>query len=270
MTLELISRGSRSTRPPLLFMHGGFHSASCWDAHFLPWFADRGWETHALSLRGHGNSPGDVLTEKPGLDDYVDDIGWALGEIGRPVVMLGHSMGGLLTQMARARYKQVEGAVLIASSPLRPAPSVALRILRKAPVAFARSQLFHDMRRGRAAFETFFYAEDLPPERRAAYAATLCHESPRALSEIFSRDVPETPDLETRPVLVVAGRDDWSIPMKDHEWLAATFKAPLKVCKGPHNLMLEPHWQETAATIDAWLHSRFVAPADEIGVSRGG
>lgn len=261
MALELISRGSRSTRPALLFVHGGFHSARCWDAHFLPWFAEAGWEAHALSLRGHGTSSGDVLEEKPGLYDYVDDIGWALGEIDRPVVMLGHSMGGVLTQMARARFKQVQGAVLIASSPLRPAPSVALRILRKAPVAFFRSQVMGDMRRGRAAFETFFFADDLDPGIRAAYTAELGLESPRAITEIFGRGEPETPDLDTRPVLVVAGRDDWSIPMKDHEWLAATFKAPLKVCAGPHDLMLEPRWQDPATAIEAWLAETFAAGA---------
>ena len=45
-----------SLHPPLLFIHGGYVDARCWDAHFLPFFAARGYECHALDLGGHGQS----------------------------------------------------------------------------------------------------------------------------------------------------------------------------------------------------------------------
>jgi hypothetical protein len=55
--LELIStpRTAKYTKglPPILFLHGAAHGAWCWAEHFLPWFAGRGCECHALSFRGH-------------------------------------------------------------------------------------------------------------------------------------------------------------------------------------------------------------------------
>jgi len=73
MRLEIISRqpaashGSReSLHPtPLLFIHGMFHGAWCWDAHFLDYFAGHGFAAYVVSLRGHGNSEGgDTLRVK--------------------------------------------------------------------------------------------------------------------------------------------------------------------------------------------------------------
>ncbi len=60
MHLEVITRtpngGARPTPP--LFVHGAYGGAWEWDEHFLPYFAERGWEAHALSLRGHAGSDG--------------------------------------------------------------------------------------------------------------------------------------------------------------------------------------------------------------------
>ncbi len=60
MSIELLSRSpsSPSHPTPLLFIHGAWHGAWCWAEHFLDYFAAHGYAAHALSLRGHGNSPG--------------------------------------------------------------------------------------------------------------------------------------------------------------------------------------------------------------------
>lgn len=259
MTLELISRGCASAdRPSLLFIPGGFHDARCWDHHFLPWFAAQGWAAHAVSLRGHGASPGDLAVDKPGLDDFAQDVESAMARIGGPVVLIGHSMGGVLAQMVRASNRNVVGAVLLASSPLRASLGVAWRMLRQHPIALIRAQIFGNMQAGMPAFVSFFYGDDLDPTLRAKYISELCSESPRAIAETFKRSPPATPDLDTRPVLVVAGRDDWSIPMADHEWLARTFAAPLTVVPGAHNLMVDPAWEQSAETINNWLGREFL------------
>lgn len=58
MKLEVIEKRATEKRYelPLLFVHGGGASASCWDA-FQTYFAEAGFDTYALSLRGHGKSP---------------------------------------------------------------------------------------------------------------------------------------------------------------------------------------------------------------------
>ena len=258
MAIEVISRGEgQDGRPHLLFIHGAFHDARCWDHHYLPFFARHGWAAHALSLRGHGESPGDVLTDRPGLDAYAADVRDVVMSLGGDVVLIGHSMGGVLAQIVRSQLPQVAGTVLLASSPLRAPLSVILRILGRYPLALMRVQVFGDTIAGLPAYRSFFYGRDLPQEDRDRYEAELCPESPFVLKETFKRPPPRTPDLETRPVLVVAGEDDWSIPMKNNRWLARVFKAPLETVPGAHCLMVDPNWEAGARVIEAWLCSRF-------------
>lgn len=260
MALELISRGGAAQgKPQLLFVPGAFHDARCWDHHLLPWFAERGWAAHAVSLRGHGQSSGDLMKDKPGLADYVADINETIEKLGGDVVLIGHSMGGVLVQMARAENKAVAGAVLYASSPMRASLGVAWRLLRSHPAALFKAQVLGDTKGGMPAFVSFFYGDDLPAADRQTHISQLCNESPRAIGEVFSRAAPLTPDLETRPVLVVAGEGDWSIPMKNHHWLAEQYNAPLKVVPGAHCLMVDPSWEKSALAIEEWLTETFLS-----------
>lgn len=74
MDLEIISQlpSQPADLPPILFIHGAFTDAWCWDEHFLPYFADQGYPSYALSLRGHGKSKGELLTAS--LNDYLQDV----------------------------------------------------------------------------------------------------------------------------------------------------------------------------------------------------
>src|SRR6516165_7262546 len=62
--LEVIDKGScTEAHPvPLLFVHGGWHGAWCWDDQFLGYFADAGYRAVSMSLRGHGASPPNEFT----------------------------------------------------------------------------------------------------------------------------------------------------------------------------------------------------------------
>ena len=66
--LEIISKHPVENQhlTPLLFIHGTLHTASCWDVHFLGYFAQHGYAAHAVNLRGHGKSEGwEKLRWKP-------------------------------------------------------------------------------------------------------------------------------------------------------------------------------------------------------------
>ena len=67
LDLEVIARKAEggSEYPPLLFVHGSCHAAWCWDEHFLPYFADHGFDSYALSLRGHGGSAARAASAGP-------------------------------------------------------------------------------------------------------------------------------------------------------------------------------------------------------------
>ena len=57
MHLVVSSRSVNPKKPPVLFIHGSFHSSWCWEENFIPSFAQKGYECYAASLRGtHGMS----------------------------------------------------------------------------------------------------------------------------------------------------------------------------------------------------------------------
>ena len=73
--------------------HGGRHT----------WFGEdmaaRGYAVYAYDLRGHGQSTG-TRGQIERFDDYLDDTAIFLDEVrrrqpGKPLVLLGHSLGGL-------------------------------------------------------------------------------------------------------------------------------------------------------------------------------
>lgn len=236
-------------------MHGGFHGAWCWDEYFLPWFAANGWLAHAVSLRGHARRDDPNAVLKFVLDDYVDDVNAVLATLTRPVVLVGHSMGGVVAQRCLADRKDIAGAVMLAASPLRPALSAVLRILLRQPLSFLAAQLLGDTAALRRAMATFFFDDALDPGTRARYMAQLTAES--STLDLFTRPPLVVDPNDLRPVLVIAGRDDWSIPMRDHLALRDAYRAELVVCPGAHDLMLSLHWQASAVAIHQWLMRTF-------------
>lgn len=128
--LEVISRQVTGEKKPtpLLFVHGAWHGAWCWDKYFLPYFAENGYDAHALSLRNHGksDSPGSIKTVR--ISDYVDDVARVSETLESPPVIIGHSMGGFVLQKYLESYSAA-GAVLFASVPPSGVISVALNMI---------------------------------------------------------------------------------------------------------------------------------------------
>jgi non-heme chloroperoxidase len=109
----------RSRKPPLLLVHGALAGSWMWSS-FAAYFAERGWEAHAMNFRGHYTSDVADLGETS-MHDYADDIGVAVRQLGRPPVLIGWGIGALAA-MLYAEHHRVLGLVLLAPSP----PAAAL------------------------------------------------------------------------------------------------------------------------------------------------
>lgn len=90
--------------PPLLLVHGGLDHARSWD-----WVARSlrpHFHVYAMDLRGHGNSawaPGAIYS----IAEHVLDIATLVDLLaldGRPVDLIGHSLGGILTLVYSGLY----------------------------------------------------------------------------------------------------------------------------------------------------------------------
>ena len=98
-------------RTPLLFLHGVGGGHHAWDAQ-LPYFAERGYPAHAWDQPGYGHSasvePYDLEQVAAALKRLLESLG------GEPVVLVGHSMGGMVAQEAYARFPGLVKALVLA------------------------------------------------------------------------------------------------------------------------------------------------------------
>jgi len=99
-------------RGAALYVHG--YTDYFFQRHMAERFAAEGYAFHALDLRKYGRSlrPGQHPNFCKSVTEYYEDITRAIDEIGAPVLLGGHSTGGLTTSLYAqegARREQVGG-----------------------------------------------------------------------------------------------------------------------------------------------------------------
>lgn len=211
MNLEVISRQPASSPhpTPLLFVHGAWHGAWCWAEHFLEYFTAHGYTVHALSLRGHGASPGRNRLRWTSLADYVADVAQVASQLPKPPVVIGHSMGGAVVQKYLETYP-APAAVLLASMPPAGVLATTLRIARRHPLEFAKTNLLlslYPLIGTPALAREAFFLSSLPQDTLLTYFAQLQDESYRAFLDMMLFNLPK-PKRVTTPVLVFGAAND--------------------------------------------------------------
>lgn len=236
--------------PPLLFIHGAYVGAWCWQEHFLPWFAAQGFDAWALSLRGHGGSrtsrPRDTLS----IDDYVDDVLRAQERLPAEPILIGHSMGGFVAQKALERHP-FPAIVLLCSVPPTGLAGSLLHMLLSSPLALLEMNLFMTGKRKphRSLVEALFH--HLPPEADLArYLAASGPESLRAIWDMMGFSRIDRTRQHPAPVHVFGAEHDKIIPPDQVETTARFYGTTARILpEFGHTLMLEPGWERAAQAI---------------------
>jgi pimeloyl-ACP methyl ester carboxylesterase len=256
--LELISR--RAVRAPqtapLLFVHGAFAGAWCWDEHFLSWFADRGYEAHAVSLRGHGGSAGRERLDGLSIADYVDDVTAAADRLSRPPILVGHSMGGFVVQKYLER-REAAGAVLMASVPPRGLAGPGLSLVVWNPAAalsLGSVQGFGDTWGSPAVMQATLFSPSLPEHQALQYLARMGPESTRAMLDMYGGDLPDPRRIGRSPMLVMGASEDALIPEAFVRATARSYGVKPHILDGiGHIMMLDTAWETAAGCLLDWL-----------------
>jgi pimeloyl-ACP methyl ester carboxylesterase len=260
--IDLLDRGvhieswlpeRRSRRRPLLFVHGELGGSWVWHR-YQEYFAQRGWEAHALNLRAHYWSD---TADYDTLDfaTYLGDVEAALERLGGGAVLVGHGLGGLLA-LKTAERQPVVGAVLI--SPALPGalrPVARIHQLRTVPEIFRRdfvgwAGMPEQIRRRNP---------DLTREDVLRVQHMMGAESGLARRQVLAGiDIDREAMAPDMPTLVVGGGLDRLYPEPDSErlaeWLGAEYQP-----YGAHShyglVMGEDAYEQVAAAIRGFLEA---------------
>jgi len=243
---------------PLLFLHGMFHGAWCWEEYFLPYFTDQGYTCYAMSLRGHGNSEGRKQLWRTGINHYLQDLHQVVGQVkeetGEMPVLVGHSMGGSLVQMYMGQH-EVPGGVLVAAGPPWGLLPVTLRVMRRHPLVFLKINLLMDMFQVVKTPQLFQdgFLGNISQEKLLEYHKMIGQESYRAYVELIALKRPR-PGKVKSPVLVLGGEIDAMFPPSTVHGTAKAYNTDATIFPGMgHGLMVENGWQGVAEKISTWL-----------------
>lgn len=225
----------------LLAVPGAFHGAWAFER-WLPVLAAGGWRSFSMSLRGHTGSYTlrDQEWTSLRVEDYAADVRRVQRWIGAPVVLLGHSMGGIVAQRA-AEAGDVAGLVLLCA--VGPGQLGAMRgpVPAERPLhmerAAARAAWFYDV--GEDTFDSVY--------RR------LGPESPTVRNEYSSGALRIDAARVRCPVLAIGAERDGT-PVPRAERIAAFYGGEAVVVPGAgHDLMFEDRGQGVAQLIVRWL-----------------
>jgi pimeloyl-ACP methyl ester carboxylesterase len=260
-----MARCNASGRVPVVFIHGLWLLPSSWDrwaelfeeAGYAP--LTPGWPDDPESVEEANANP-DVFAHKT-VGQVADHYVELIAELDRKPVVIGHSFGGLLTQILAGR------GLNAASVAIDPAPFRGVLPLPISALKSASPVLGNPLNRRRAVpltYEQFRYAfanaidEDEAKELYATYAVPASgapiFQAASANLNPWTEVKVDSKNPERGPLLIVSGEKDHTVP-----WAIAnaSFKKQRKnpgvteiveMSNRGHSLTIDNGWREVAQT----------------------
>lgn len=261
-----VKRTSQAT--PIVFVHGAFCGGWAFDAFREP-FEAAGFETHAPNLPHHERGADLELLAETGLKDYAQALQHYVRELRAAPVLVGHSLGGLVAQLASA-HVQTAGLVLLAPS---------------APWGVPPTTLDEHGQQFGLTLLGDYWRRPVPPDYRVARATTLDRLTREDARRAFARFVPESGRAIREavqwwldhsmasqapvyridaPVLGLAGGRDRVNPASTVRRVIARFPGDQahfhEFPEMSHWLVGEPEAPEVAKLTLQWLEARGIVP----------
>jgi pimeloyl-ACP methyl ester carboxylesterase len=252
----------RRFETPIVMQHGMWHGAWCWQL-WQELLAGWGWETHAHSLPGHAGSVVQRPIARCTLDYYLAFLKAEVERLPRRPVLMGHSMGGALTQWY-LKYvgDDLPAAVLVAPWVSHSMFQAALsRLIAFDPIGVLLMTLSWDatpMRRDAPGSAVRFL---VGPQAAVPLQELQPRLGPESVMVMYQHNPPfwYPPEHVRTPMLWIAGEDDPLLVEPAERRSAAHYGADYIVAaRARHNVMMEHNYRETAGAIHAWLAKRGV------------
>jgi len=244
----------RRFETPILMQHGMWHGAWCWQS-WQELFAEWGWETHAYSLPGHGNSPVQRPIRWATLNYYFEFLKAEIERLPRRPILMGHSMGGALAQWYLKYGSDLPAAVLVAPWTSHSMLPSIRQSVRRDPWGTLLCGL---MLSSTPAIRNPARAAEMFIHPGAVYSPEELHArlGPESLWVLWQYNpLLWSPAKRTSiPLLWLAGEADALISEPESRRSAAHYRAEyVSVPCAGHDIMMEKGYRETAETIHRWL-----------------
>ncbi len=252
LEIKIKKTDKKSESPPLLFIHGAWHGAWCWE-NFLNYFPQKGFDCFAPSLCGHGKSGNDKSLKTTRLDDYVENIRSVVdsifSEYGKKPVIVGHSMGGLVAQKYLETDHEIPKAFLLAPVPKHGAWQASLRMARRLPLQFALLNLtwsLWPLVGTKKRTQKAFFSENIPDNKLNKYFLLMQDETYLGFLDMLIFRLPSPKKVKT-PVLVLGAENDRIFSVKEIKSTAKAYGTEAVIFDDmAHDMMLEENWKDVA------------------------
>jgi pimeloyl-ACP methyl ester carboxylesterase len=261
----------------IVFLHGAWVTPRCWDP-FIGDFEARGYTCLAPAWPGKDRTVEAIRADPSplaglGIAEIVAHYEKVIRALDEPPILVGHSFGGLFTQILLDRGLGVAGVAIDPAPPrgvivFEPTAFRSLGRVLATPGAWKKVV--------RWTFGNFRYAfvHTLPEAAaRAAYDEHVIPETGRVFFQgaltALDRHSPATVDFgnATRaPLLLVAGGADHIVPAgvvrrTARRYARSSAVTDLREFPGrTHWIIAEPGWEDVAGSIAGWLDERVGGP----------
>jgi pimeloyl-ACP methyl ester carboxylesterase len=243
---------------PVIMVHGAFCGGWVFDRFRAP-FESAGHRCLAPDLPGHEPGQGASAVCGQSMAHYANAVVDLIDACEAPPVLIGHSLGGLVAQMAATR-RPVRNLILLAPSAPWGVPGGSMEEAAAVIGLMSLGAYWTQAIAPDAGLARSYSLDRLSSAEREAAVARMVHESGRALWETFQwwmdpfMTTSVSPGRIKAPVLALAGGADHIHPPAAVRQTAARLGAAFRAYDGmSHWLIGEPGYEEVAQDCLAWL-----------------
>ncbi|MES2703915.1 MAG: alpha/beta fold hydrolase [Bacteroidota bacterium] len=247
----------------IVFVHGMFQNPKSWK-HWIDFFTHRGYNCIAPAWPDHDGEPAELRLHPPAtlgelkLEDILNRIEDIIATLPEKPIVIGHSVGGLITQLL-ANKDLIRLGV--------PVSSVAPNAMLAFDWNFFKNSMTianpfkgnQPMLTDAEAFYASFCNTLSVPAAREAFEQTATHDSRNVLRDCMLAPGHLDLDRPHVPLLFVTGDQDRIIPYElvdknAHAYTDQLSRTEYRLFMGrSHYICGEPGWEEVAEYVYEWL-----------------